>query len=149
MALFFLRVENTYFNEAINYISDLGGNMERYSWKECEKEIKKEEFKKKVKEKADKICTSAKEFWDNNKEAIVVLTPIIFSGISMMNKSARRREEKKEEERRERRVYDPSMGDWWDLKKPLTNNERLELERRVADGELRGDILRDMGKLKK
>lgn len=123
--------------------------MERYSWKDCEREMKKEEFKKKAKETADKICTSAKEIWNNNKEAIVVLTPIIFSGISMMNKSARRREEKKEEERRERRVYDPSMGDWWDLKKPLTNNERLELERRVADGELRGDVLRDMGKLKK
>lgn len=46
-------------------------------------------------------------------------------------------------------MYDPSMGDWWDLKKPLTNNERLEMEARVANGELRGEVLRDMGKLKK
>lgn len=123
--------------------------MERYSWKDCEKQIKREEFKRKAKEKANKFVASSKTFWDNNKEVIVVLTPIIFSGIGMMNKSARRREEKREEERRERRVYDPSMGDWWDLKKPLTNTERLELEKRVANGELRGDVLRDMGKLKK
>ena len=123
--------------------------MEHYSWKECEREIKKEEFKRKVKEKSDKICTSVSSFWNNNKEAIVFWTPLILSGIGMANKSAKRREQKKEEERRERRVYDPSIGDWWDLKKPLTNNERLELERRVADGELRGDVLRDMGKLKK
>ena len=39
--------------------------MERYSWKECERELKKEEFKKKAKETADKICTSAKEIWNN------------------------------------------------------------------------------------
>lgn len=144
------RGENSVFNETVKlYFSIYGGNMERYSWKECEKEIKREQFKRKIREKTSKTCEVARNFWNRNKEAIVILTPVIISGIGMINKSVKRREDKKEEEKRERRVYDPSMGDWWDLKKPLTNNERLEMERRVSEGELRGSVLKDMGKLKK
>lgn len=122
--------------------------MERYSWKDCEREMKREEFKRKVKENTSKACETAKGIWERNKEAIIVLTPVVISGIRMIGKSVRRREDKKEEERRACKIYDPSMGDWWDLKKPLTNRERLELEQRVANGELRGDVLRDMKKLR-
>lgn len=126
--------------------------MERFTWQECERDAKRKEFTDKVKEKVsvakEKIKSGAKIAWDNRADIMAVGTVLIAAG-SMMNKSAKRRDEKKETAIRERRVYDPSMGDWWDLKKPLTNNERLEMEARVANGELRGEVLRDMGKLKK
>ena len=66
-----------------------------------------------------------------------------------LGKSIARHEDKMQDKKRENRVYDPSLGQWWDLNKPLTNNERLEMETRVANGELRGDVLKDMGKLKR
>ena len=119
--------------------------MEHYTWQQIEREMKIDNFKRKVKEKATKV----KDFVIENKRTIVVATPIAIAAFSEINKAANRHERAKEERRRDSRVYDPSLGYWWDLKKPLTNNERLEMEARIANGEKRGDILRDMGKLKK
>ena len=119
--------------------------MEYYNQKEDEKQIKIDEFKRKVKEKA----TKAIDFVVENRGAIVVAIPFVLAGFSEFNKAANRHERAREERRRDSRVYDPSLGDWWELKKPLTNNERLEMETRIENGEKRGDILRDMGKLKR
>lgn len=124
--------------------------MERFSWKDCESEKKSfNDLKNEAWEKTKEGATKVKTFWDNNWQKVVVAAPIVLGGIAEARKIANDCERRSEAKKRESRVYDPAMGDWWDLKKPLTNNERLELESRVAEGELRGNVLREMGKLRK
>lgn len=48
----------------------------------------------------------------------------------------------------DRRVWDPSMGFWWDLKRPMTNNEKKFFNARVAQGYDRGSVLSAMKLLK-
>lgn len=54
-----------------------------------------------------------------------------------------------EDKDRENRIWDPSLGDWWELRRQLKPIEKLELEKRLARGETRGEILRSMGLLRK
>lgn len=51
--------------------------------------------------------------------------------------------------RREKQIYDPSMGFYWETKRPLTNNQKLMIEQRHRNGEPYGKILRDMRLLRK
>ena len=46
-------------------------------------------------------------------------------------------------------IFDPRTGDHWFTKRPLTAKEKLELERRYDNGERKGQILDDMGLLKR
>ena len=45
-------------------------------------------------------------------------------------------------------IYDHSLGMYWELKHPLTTNERVVIERRRKAGETYGQILKDMRLLK-
>lgn len=47
------------------------------------------------------------------------------------------------------RVWDPVNGIHWHTKHPLTMNQRLEFEKRVAMGENRGAILESMNVLRR
>ncbi len=51
--------------------------------------------------------------------------------------------------KKERLIYDPHMGFYWEVKKSLTNNQKLMIEQRHRMGESYGEILRDMKLLKK
>ena len=56
------------------------------------------------------------------------------------------------EERAERdkayRTYDPSLGDYYYLKRPMRTSEKLEVDRRVQNGERKGTVLADLGLLR-
>lgn len=54
-----------------------------------------------------------------------------------------------EDKDRENRIWDPSLGDWWEIKRQMKPVEKLEFEQRLARGETRGNILRSMGLLRK
>ena len=54
-----------------------------------------------------------------------------------------------EDKDRENRIWDQSLGDWWEIKRQMKPVEKLELEQRLARGETRGEILRSMGLLRK
>lgn len=41
--------------------------------------------------------------------------------------------------------YDPRTGEHWYVRRPLTNREKLNLERRYNNGESKGSILHSMG----
>ena len=43
--------------------------------------------------------------------------------------------------------YDPRTGEHWILRRKMRKGEQLELERRYANGESKGEILRSMGLL--
>ena len=53
-----------------------------------------------------------------------------------------------EEKLKDTRVYDASLGHYWELKRKLRNSEWCEVERRLANGEKYGEILSSMGVLK-
>lgn len=53
------------------------------------------------------------------------------------------------ERRMDKTYYDPSTGMHWDLKRNLTNSDRIEIMERKREGEYTEDILRDMKVLKK
>ena len=118
--------------------------MERYTWKQIEREEKIDAIKQKVKDKTDKF----KNFVSRNKAIIIGSAPFAIALISELNKAANRRERIREDRRKDSRIYDPMIGDYWELRRPLTNNERMMYQERVRHGESRGVILDDMDALK-
>ena len=78
-------------------------------------------------------------------ESIAVATTVIGVTGKAVASGNRKRADKIEEKRRDRDCYDPRTGEHYIARRKLTNDERLELERRYKDGESKGEILRDMG----
>ena len=122
--------------------------MERFHWSDCECEGEKTSRIGEIKQKAEKAYHRGKTFVQDHATEIIVGIPAAIGAIREINKMANRHKSRKDEQRREKRLYDPSLGGWWDLKKPMTNNQMLEVEARVNNGENRGDVLRKMGLLK-
>lgn len=54
-----------------------------------------------------------------------------------------------ETHRQNSKIYDHSLGMYWELRHPLTTNERIAIERRRKSGESYGQILSDMRLLKR
>lgn len=109
------------------------------------KESKKRELKEKVKSKIQ----NGKEWIVRNKEAVVALTPVVIGGITTVAKAVGKRSNlRKEETLKDEYCYDRSLGHYWRLKRPLSNTEWLEIDRRKKDGERLSDILDEMKVLK-
>ena len=87
----------------------------------------------------------AKRFWNEHKEEIIVLGPILVVSTEKLIRSARRRQNLKEEKYlKENYVYDRSRGCYIELRRKLTNRELLELDRRRRNGESLIEILSSM-----
>lgn len=100
-----------------------------------------EKTKKKTKENVIKVG-----YWMvDNKEIVAVLVPGIVGLTRFALKNKRFKDEK---DLKTKYVYDRSGGFYWELKKPLTTNQRLELDRRRKCGERTANILADMKVLK-
>lgn len=118
--------------------------------------MKKEELKEKLKIKrwefkiwCDEKKAQAKKFWDENKEAIVILTPVVIAASERVIKAACRDARLKEErELKDKYVYDFSQRCYYELKRKRTPSECLEIERRRRNGEPLAKILSDMRLLK-
>ena len=107
---------------------------------------KKERFKAWCKNrKTDVQC-----FWDENKEAIVALTPVVIGGVTVLAKSISKHNAIKAEQfLKERKIYDPRMGHYYELKRKPTPIQWTEIDERFRNGEGYGQILKDMGLLKR
>ena len=113
--------------------------------KDDESRKKKPGVKEWIKDKLHK----GKCFWDENKEPIIALTPVVIGGITFLVKTISKHARITEEKNlKELYVWDPKLGLYWQLRKKLTNTQRLELDRRRADGESMGNILASMRVLK-
>mgnify|MGYP007069887838 CR=1 FL=1 len=89
-----------------------------------------------------------KKFCSENKEAVLAVLLVLIPAISKMASSgAKAYAEHKEDRRRQTDYYDPRTGEHWYTKKPLTANQKLNLEQRYNSGESKGAILKDMGLL--
>lgn len=119
-------------------------------------EEKRQELKEKIKETWNKTKRNLKKGceWikENPEEAATIATGILF-GIGAAGKgiaSVDRRIQAAQERRDDRcNIYDPSLDIQWKTKRGLTTAQALEYQRRVAAGEKRGDVLKDMKVLRR
>ena len=102
-------------------------------------------FKSKVKEKLN----NGKYWVIDNKETVMVLAPIVIGIatpiVKMVSKNITLRKAK---DVKELYCYDRSLGHYWRLKRELTNNEWVTIDRRKKSGERLADILDSMKVLK-
>ena len=106
------------------------------------------EAKEKVSEKASEAINWTKDNWQAVLAGAAVAIPLATSAVKLV-KSLKGSAADKHEERMKNCYYDPSTGLHWDLKRMLSNSERIELMQRKRDGEYTEDILMDMKLLKK
>lgn len=91
----------------------------------------------------------AKELWDDNKQYIIVIVPALGYGVGKGIKFfGRRHNLKLEEKNKDMRCYDASLGHYWELKRKLSNEEWVSIDRRKKNGERLSDILAELRVLK-
>ncbi len=89
-------------------------------------------------------------FWAENKEEIVALTPVVIGGALAAGKAiSKHRAIKAEQILKDRKIYDPRMGHYYEMSRKPTNLQWAEIDQRFRNGEGYGDILKDMGLLKR
>ena len=93
--------------------------------------------------------TDAIDWIKNNPESLAGL--ILVGGITrwLITMTKAESAQKLREANRERFIYDPSLGIYWELKHCLTNNQKIIFEERRKNGEPCGQILKELGVLKK
>ena len=116
-----------------------------FTFEDFEKEKKRREFKDKIYVKIQ----NGKDWIIRNKEAVLVLTPIVINGLTTITKVVGKRSNlKKEEELKDLYCYDRSLGHYWRLRREHSNKEWLEIDQRKKNGERLSDILDEMKVLK-
>ncbi len=104
-----------------------------------------QDLKSKLKGKFNK----GKEWIIDNKENIIVLAPIVIGLATPIVKTVSKHVTiKKAKDVKELYCYDRSLGHYWSLKRELTNNEWIAVDRRKKCGERLSDILESMKVLK-
>lgn len=102
-------------------------------------------FKSKMKEK----FKNGKDWVVDNKETIIVLAPIVIGVAKPIIKTVSKNITlRKAKDVKELYCYDRSLGHYWRLKRELTNNEWVTIDRRKKCGERLADILDSMKVLK-
>lgn len=126
----------------------------RFEYIVVDERSKKDKFKDKCKEVTDSIKEGTvkavnwtKENWKGIIAAGAVAIPVATSAVKLV-KTLKGSAADRHEDRMHNCYYDPSTGLHWDLKRMLTNSERIELMARKRDGEYTEDILKDMRLLK-
>lgn len=109
------------------------------------KELRKNERRAKREARRKKVL----DWWEDNKAAVIVVVPIAGSilakGIQVLGKQVNLR---MEERNKDRRLYDTSLGHYWELRRKLNNRDWVQINRRRNMGESLGDILDEMRVLK-
>ena len=101
----------------------------------------------KIKVKAQKLYWWAK---DNPAEAALVgsvVTAAIGGGVKITKGLIRTHNVHKDTYNKERYVYDHSLGAYLKTKRKLTNNDIVEINRRMAEGKKKSEVLAEMGLL--
>lgn len=109
-------------------------------------------FKQKRDSFVNKLLVTGQNAWYTCKttvqehpvESIALATAIVPNALRVVNSLIRVGQENKERRYDNRHEYDNRTGEHWYARKNITNNKRLEIERRYRDGESKGAILRSM-----
>ena len=106
------------------------------------------EFFGAVGRKTKDALASGWNFVKENREDLVVLVPLGVAAVTGLKKATQKTTTDSERYRIDHTYYDPHTGRHWELRRKMTNYERMELEERQAAGELTGRILESMRILK-
>jgi len=99
--------------------------------------------------RADAKFQECKDWVRDNKEAVLVLTPVVITGLTTIVKVVGKHNNlRKEEAVKNLYCYDRSLGHYWALRRELTNKEWLEIDARKKAGERLSDILDELKVLK-
>lgn len=110
-----------------------------------DKEQRKQEFKEKVKSKLQ----DGRDWLYRNKDLVITYTPVAIGAATVIAKAVGKNINlRKQEHLGELRCYDRSAGHYWPLRRKLSTDEWLYIERRRMNGERLGDILSDLRVLK-
>ena len=113
------------------------------------KDVKREARKRAIKERVTNSFRNGKDWVVRNKEAVITLTPIVIGGITTVAKVVGKRVNlHKQEDLKDLYCYDRSLGHYWRLRRELTNQEWLEIDKRKKNGERLSDILDELKVLK-
>lgn len=114
--------------------------------------MKKEELKNKFEElkvNASSKVNEAAQWVSDNPEITLCASALIGKFLWEFGRAAKRKQDAETTKERRSRIYDPSLGCSWQLKRELSNREMAELKNRIDLGESRYDVLTDMKVLKK
>ena len=107
-----------------------------------------EKFKGKVSEKYEKTKAWCKE----HKEIVLAVAPVVISGAFELVRTGMKYHDKQEERQLERdrmcSEYDRSLGSYVETTRPLTNDDKREIQRMKREGMTRIEALEEMGLLK-
>ncbi len=118
--------------------------MEQFKWRV---NGKVNSFKKEVEKKAQETAKWVSE----NKEVVIVLTPVVYKvGKGVIKYAINRYDDKRESYERELMHWDPSAGEWFDSRRPLTSKEKVRMSELQAQNNWnKGEALKHMGLLSK
>ncbi len=106
---------------------------------------KSAKFKRKIREKLQ----DARDWIDWHRDEVVTFMPVVVAGTATAIKVVGRRVNlHKQETIKNLYCYDRSLGHYWQLRRPLSNNEWLMIDARRKRGERMADILASMKVLK-
>ena len=99
--------------------------------------------------RAQQQLRQAGEWFVRNKEAVIILTPVLIGGLTTIVRVVGKRINlHKEEAVKNLYCYDRSLGHYWALRRELSNKEWLEIDQRKKNGERLSDILAELKVLK-
>ena len=116
----------------------------------------KESTKDKIKLKRDSVLNwvktkkeDTKQWVAENKGLLIFLTPIVVGAVGKaINNAGKQRNLREEARIKETYCYDNRLGMYWELRRPMSNYERLIFEERKSNGYSIGQILNEMNLLK-
>lgn len=110
-----------------------------------QKEMKRRERKTKIQNKIH----GAIVWISNNKEIVLLVVPSLLAGTRAIIKAVDKHVNlHKEQDFKDLYCYDRSLGHYWKLRRELSNDEWIEIDKRKRDGERLGDILDELKVLK-
>ena len=107
------------------------------------------EFGRKAWEQAKNVGSNGIRFAKENKELVAMGIPLAIASVKAGQSLVVNRRIKNERRWKDRHIYDPSLGDSWELRRKLSNAERAEINRRRKDGQEMYDILSSLHLLKR
>lgn len=109
------------------------------------RDFKREARIRKIKAKISEACDKVKDFVsDHPAESLALATTAIGSVVGLARRYDRKKDIREQQRLRDEYIYDRSIGHYWQTRRKLTNQEKLEIERRRRSGEALGDILESM-----
>lgn len=109
------------------------------------KDLKKAERREKI----NRFKTKCKDWWEENKTYVVLFGPgVLAGGAKLIQTIGKHHNLKLEERQKDLRVYDTSLGHYWELKRKLGNRDWVYINRERDRGASLGRILEEMNVLK-